>query len=201
MTSLPSAPQYSQIEILRAKIQYWLARADKETNPKKRFEFLVTVQNLSRRLRLRDHGFAKWWSAISFASVCAAAVIACAIYMQSSKQTTTFQFPQNYLRIIKNLDPCEPDGTCGHRRMVQAVVNGVPNPETVMQFCEKPRFEQGYTLSWIRLTDDGSCWHIDGWSPVTDANGTDTLAGNCKGDYSQAKDVGHVACEGGRARF
>ena len=201
MNSLPCPPKYSQIEILRAKIQYWLARADKETNPKKRFEFLVTVQNPSRRLRLKDHGFTKWWSAVSFASLCAVPLVACAIYMQSSKKSTFYQYPDNYLRIVQNLDPCEADGTCGYRRLVQVVVKGVPNPETVMQFCQKPRFEQGHTLNWIKVIDNGSCWEVDGWSPLTDSTGRDSLAGNCNPDFSQAKDAGHVACEGGKARF
>lgn len=186
---------------LRSRILHWLARADNESHPKKRFEYLEKARDYSRELRKKDKGFTHWWSALSFAALCLALILALVIYEQAKSETFFFVYPTNYLRVVQNLDACEADGTCGYRRLMQSVVNGVPNPETVMQFCDKPRFEQGHTLNWIRLIDTGSCWQIDGFSPLTDASGRASLAGNCNPDFSQAKKAGHVACEGGKARF
>jgi len=148
--------------------------------------------------RRKSAGYA-WEGVLAFVCIL---VISSAIWLASRTRQTYFwgPYPDHYLRVVQNLDPCESDGTCGYRRLMQAVVDGVPNPETPMTFCEKPRFEQGHTLLWIRLTNIGSCWAIDGWAPVTE-NGIAKLSGNCKPDYTLAPQAGHVACDGGKAKF
>jgi hypothetical protein len=188
------------LDLLKSRISYWLNRADREVHPKRSFESLEKARDLSKRLR-DFKGFTKWWSAVSFAAVCMALIIGAAILAQSKRKTFIYVYPTNYLRVISNVEPCDSDGTCGYRRVVQAVVNGVPYPETEMQFCEKPRFEQGHTLAWIQYTNTGECNSVDGFDVVRGADLLPTLPANCNPDYSQAKKAGHIACEGGRARF
>ena len=186
---------------LRSRILHWLNRADREVDPKRRFESLEKARDLSKRLR-DFRGFTKWWSAVAFASVCAGLVIGAAIYAQSSRKTFFYQYPNNYLRVVRNLDPCQSDGSCGYRFVVQAVTHGVAGPETEMHFCRdyQPRFEAGHTLLWIRYTDLGSCQTVGpedhGYDILRDSNGNPVLPPGCHGPVE-----GHVACEGGKANF
>jgi len=147
--------------------------------------------------RIRNAGFSPWPPVIFATGL----TVVIALWLASrSRQTYFYSYPGNYLRTVQNLDPCEADGTCGYRRLMQSVEYGVPNPETDMTFCEKPRFEQGHVFLWMRLTDIGPCWSVDGFA-VLKENGFAKLPPNCKPDYSLAPVAGHIACEGGKARF
>ena len=148
----------------------------------------------------RQAGFSPWFS-LGLAVLCASLLIVA--LSRTSRKTYTFKHPANYIRVVQNLDPCLPDGSCGYRFVVQSVVNGVAQPETSVRFCSslRPRFEAGHVLSWIRYTNLGSCLSIDGYDVVRDASGLPVPARNCKPDYSSAPVAGHLACVGGRAKF
>jgi len=150
--------------------------------------------------RLRKNAGSAWWYVLVVAAVMLI-VIACWI-ARTMRNSFFYLYPHSYLRVVQNLDPCQPDGSCGYRFVMQAVVNGQAQEETEMHFCRglQPRFEQGHTLRWIRYTNLGSCNAIDGYDVVRE-NGLPTLPANCKPDYSQANEAGHIRCEGGKARF
>jgi len=147
--------------------------------------------------RKKIAGFA-WEGVLVF--VCILMIVSIYWIAGRTRKTYFYSYPDHILRTVQNLDPCEADGTCGYRRLMQSVEYGVPNPETDMTFCDKPRFEQGHVFLWMRLTDIGPCWSVDGFA-VLKENGFAKLPPNCKPDYSQAKEAGHIVCEGGRAKF
>lgn len=172
--------------------------------PKKPVEFdllnFPDPQKIAEARRVRRQKGSTWEWPVAFA-LCCVVIFAVAI-SRPARHTYFYQYPNNYLRVVKNLDSCQADGSCGYRFVVQSVTNGVAGPETEMHFCRslQPRFEQGHTLSWIRYTNIGGCSAIDGYDVVR-ANGVATLAPNCKADFTQAKDAGHITCEGGIAKF
>lgn len=150
-------------------------------------------------MRLRANAGEAWWAVIIFAGACGIIIL---LWLASrTHDTYLYRYPADYLRVVKNLDPCLPDGSCGYRFVMQEVSNGVANPETEMHFCRnlQPRFEAGHTLSWIRFTNTGSCDAIDGYDVVRGTDGIATIAPNCTFDKSIPN--WHVRCEGGRAQF
>lgn len=155
------------------------------------------IRKLTRVLR-QDDGRTPWIPIMFAFGVCG--ILAMSLY-HSWPRAHFYTYPDDYLRTIQNVDTCEPDGTCGYRRVMQEVANGVPQPETEMVFCEKPRFEAGHTLKWVRLVQRGSCTAIDGFDVVRGSNHLPTLPDGCVPDYSLAPMAGHIACEGGRAKF
>jgi len=184
---------------LRSRVRYWLSRADQEMDPKKRFEFLEHARDFARKVRI-EKGFTPW-AAVTFAVVVVALT---ALWLASRMRATYFySYPDNYLRIVRNVDTCLPDGSCGYRFVVQEVSKSGAGPETEMKFCRsmQPRFEAGHSLSWIRYTDLGNCQAINGYDVLRDSQRLPVLAPNCRPDYSVAKIAGHIVCDGGVARW
>lgn len=185
---------------LSSRIRHLLDRADNEAHPKKRFALLENARDLARRLR-RNEGESPWWS-IGFAAFVAAALVGLAVVCWP--KAYSYSYPDDYLRVVQNIDPCLSDGSCGYRFVMQAVVSGRAFPETEMHFCAKglqPRFEAGHTLAWIRYINLGSCQSIDGYDVVRDSARSPILAPNCQPDYRLAPLAGHISCEGGRAKY
>jgi len=192
MTSLPSAPKYSQVEILRAKIQYWLARADRETNQKKRFEFLVTVQNLSRRLRFKDQGFFDWASVVCAALICACIVV---LVWKYWPKTFIYESPDYSFRVLG-----QPNG---YTFTMQMVERGVAHAPTVLHFCSdyQPQFEPGVTLTRLAYDDRGSCVSVApenrGYSLLRDSATCPIVPPNCHhSSPSCDPQTDHILCNG-----
>ena len=192
MNSLPSPTKYSQIEILRAKIQYWLARADKETNPKKRFEFLVTVQNLSRRLRFKDQGFFDWASVVCAALICVCVGV---LIWKYRPKSFIYEWPEYSFRVLS-----QPDD---YTFTLQLVERGMVHPPAVMHFCRdfQPQFEPGVTLTRLAYDDHGSCVSVApenrGYSLLRDSAACPVVPTNCH--HSSPKcdpQTDHILCSG-----
>jgi hypothetical protein len=183
---------------LGAAIRHYLYKADRIPNEKEAFAQLEIVRELARRLR-QNAGFSPWVP-LSFAAAIAAAIVI--LLVTHTRHTYFYSYPDNYLRVVRNVDPCLPDGSCGYRFAMQAVTDGVAGEVTEMQFCKglQSRFEAGHTLRWIRYANLGSCQAIDGYDILRDSSGP-VLAPNCVKDYTTAPVAGHIACEGGVARF
>ena len=195
-------------DYIRAKMAADAARMA-ELPPKKPVtslpDFGTVVEIRKAKKRERSKGISIW-SALVFAVGAAAALVL--VLAPRTRNIYSYRYPDNYLRVLQNLDECKSDGSCGYRFVLQnvqrtasgQVVFGQP---TEMHFCKsmQPRFEAGHTLSWIRYADIGSCLAIEGYDTVKGADGLSTLPDNCKPDYSTAPEAGHIACEGGKARF
>jgi hypothetical protein len=187
-----SVRQPAQRIYLRSAILHYLSKADHQADEKESFAKLEIVRELTRRLR-KNAGFSVWvplWFAI------ACCVLLVLWVAARTRQTYFYSFPDNYLRIIQNLDPCIPDGSCGKRFVLQSVSNGVANPETEMHFSEPQHFEAGMTFSWIRYQNHGGTVVIDGWDVVRE-KGLPVLAPNCSFDWAH----NHIVCEGDKALF
>lgn len=173
--------------------------ADPEPDLKKKWPKYERLSSLVRKYK--EVGEILWPATVLASS----AVVLGALWVHAHWPKTYFySYPDNYLRIVQNVDPCLTDGSCGYRFVVQAVVDGAALPETEMHFCAKgipPRFEAGHTLAWIRYANLGSCQSIEGFDVVRDSARNPILPDNCKPDYTFAKTVGHINCEGGKAKF
>lgn len=160
---------------------------------------------LAWRLR-RNAGFA-WWVPVLFAT--AIALLFLLWLVVRTHDTSFYRFPEHHWRVVQNLSPCLPNGSCGELYMIQEVNNGVANPPTLVHFRGPQHFEAGMTFSWIRVTQIGSEFDVDGWDvvrqdiPPVFINGKwrqlPALASNCRFDWSTPE--GHVVCEGGKAQF
>jgi hypothetical protein len=184
---------------LRSRISHLLAQAEAEPDNLERWHLYQHIRELARGLR-KQNGFLTWGSA---AVVLVAVGFLLSAIVRNWPTEKFYSYPNDYLRVIQNLDPCLTDGSCGYRFVMQAVVNGKALPETEMHFCptgEQPRFENGHSLSWIRYANVGSCKSIDGFDVVREGKFA-SLAPNCKPDYTLAPTAGHILCEGGRAKF
>jgi hypothetical protein len=198
-TTVLKSVSASKLNLLnRAKRQLEKVEAAAEPDLKKAWP---EYEKLRRYIRqFKQAGFSPW-PVTAVAGCCAVGLIVLAA--RNTRNTHYYHHPQNYLRVIQNLDPCLPDGSCGYRFVLQNVKDGVAYDPTEMHFCKslQPRFEAGHSLAWIRYTNLGSCISIDGFDVVRDSARNPILAGNCKPDYASAKDAGHINCEGGKAKF
>ncbi len=188
---------FDRLTYLRAALRHLLFKADREPDKKKAFElYLSGARELSKKLR-SNRGFTKAWSSVAFAAACCALLYGAA---RNWSKSYFYSYPDNYLRIVQNVDPCFPDGSCGKRFIIQSISSGVANPETEMHFSEPQHFEAGMTFSWIRYQDHGGTAVVDGWDVVRQ-EGRPILAPNCHPDYSDAPVAGHIKCIGGKALF
>ena len=183
----------------RVKHQLDKIEGEPKPNAKRQWPEYETLRDLAARLRNKAAGFSLK-PVLAFAGSLAVVIV---LWLASTtRHVYSYQHPQSYLRVIQNLDPCLPDGSCGYRYLMQLVVDGQAQEPTQMHFCKglQPRFEQGHTLKYIVYANLGSCQAIERFDLVRE-NGVATLAANCKPDYSVAREFGHIACEGGKARF
>ena len=187
-------------ELLKQQVYGLLDRAENEPDNVERWTIYQRIREMCRDLRSPADGHSILWP-IVWATSCGILLIF--VIAHSTRRTFYFSYPDNYLRIIKNRDPCLPDGSCGYRFVVQNVVNGEPQPETSVRFCSslQPHFEAGHVLQWVRFTNLGSCLAIDGFDVVHGPDGHAVAAPNCTPDYSIATIAGHFNCEGGKAKF
>jgi hypothetical protein len=164
---------------LRSRILHWLNRADREGNPKKRFECLEKARDLSRQLRQKDQGFTKWWSAISFAAVILAGLLYAA-HVQSER-TYRYSAPDDVFQILYRADAYHYSFRHVHSE------NGIfKYAETIpATFCPnyEPQLSAGQTLTALSYMDLGKCWNIEpkgfGYSFETTDGVHPTLAPNC----------------------
>lgn len=180
---------------LKARINYWLEKLKVESDKRREQEIIETLRNLARRLR----NFEGWsmWRPIAAAAV--GCLLAISFISEKTEKIYYYTWPDNYLRVVENVDPCLPDGSCGYRFAVQNVRNGIPGDVTEMHFCKslQPRFEAGHTLMWIRYANLGSCSAIDGYDVLRDSKRLPVLAPNCDFDWPH----NHIACDAGKAKF
>lgn len=195
------SPQRITEKMLRDELDDLLQRSDEAFDPGRRWDLLQTARdrmNLLHQLRKLKAGWSSWATVgFSFGLTAITIVLLISIWPKSRFYT----YPDDYLRTIENVGTCLPDGTCGYRRVMQEVVNGVPQPEVEMNFCQMPRFEAGHVLKWARIVQRGSCTAIDGFDVVRGSDRKPQLAPNCNPDYSEAPIAGHINCPGGRAIF
>jgi|SRR5579864_1286621 len=182
----------------KARLSVLLGKYEAETEVERKEELAERIWSLVHRIRSGDFGFSAQGA---IAAVFAITILLVALLWHFRPATRLYSYPDDYLRVIQNVEPCEADGTCGHRRVMQEVVNGIPQLPVEMNFCQKPRFEAGHILQWIRTARRGSCTEIDGFDVVRGPDRLPVLAANCKPDYTLAPIAGHIACEGGSAKF
>lgn len=173
-----------------------VARAEAEPDKAEAWKLWQRVREFDFSFRFPPKGHSIW-PPLVFAS--AAMVVFALAVAQHTRHVYFYSYPENYLRVVQNLDPCLPDGSCGYRFVMQAVTDGVAGQETEMHFCKgmQPRFEAGHSLSWIRYANLGSCQEIDGYDVVRNAGRLPVLPPNCNFDWPN----NHIACKGGRANF
>lgn len=196
MTELTKKPPQGAADpnYLKFAIKHYLTKAEQEPAEKERNRILLEhVRPLNRRFR-GIAGRSIWWP-ISFG--CAFAVFLVALIASKTSKTYLYQYPFDYLRVVENLDPCQPDGSCGKRFIVQSVTDDVPNPETELHFREAQHFEAGMTFQWIKYRLINGQAVTDGWDVVRGKDRLPVLAPNCSFDWAN----NHVVCEGGKARF
>jgi len=148
-------------------------------------------------LRGPSNGHSIFWP-LSWAIV--SCIMLVLVITRSTRNVYSYSYPDNYLRVIQNLDPCQADGSCGYRFIVQGVFGGATGQETEMHFCPRgmqPRFEAGHILAWIRYANLGSCQAIDGYDVLRDESRIPIIAPNCQFDWPN----NHIVCEGGKAKF
>lgn len=185
-------------DYVRAKMAAEAAR-NAGLPPKKPVEFATIPfpAGAERRKRVRrgEQGFSSW---LPIAFTVFVIVLAMLWIAGRRKHTYFYQYPGNYLRVVQNLDPCEADGNCGKRFVMQSVVDGKPNPETEMRFSEPQHFEAGHTFAWFRYLDKGSVQIQDGFDVLKDpVTRMPILPANCIPNWA----TNHIECEGGKARF
>lgn len=186
---------------VRTEIEDLLERSDEAFDPGRRWDLLQMARdrmNLLHELRKIKAGWSSWVT-VRFSLTLTAIAIVCLAWTWPKGRV--YSYPDDYLRAIENVGACLPDGTCGYRRVMQEVVNGVPQPEVEMNFCQMPRFEAGHILQWARIVQRGSCSEIDGFDVVRGSDRKPRLAPNCNPDYSEAPIAGHIKCPEGRAKF
>lgn len=149
------------------------------------------------RLRNKSAGFAWWVPVLVALALCLLFILWLASQVGRSE---SYLYPYHYWRVVQNLSPCQPDGSCGDKYLIQEVNDGVANPPTEVHFRGAQHFENGHTFSWLKGRWIGTEFAIEGWDVVHGPDGRATLAPNCYADYSQAV-AGHIVCEGGKARF
>ncbi len=194
---------------LRSRINYYLRVIERQSDDKRQQEMGYKLLDYSREYRERRKmaGFYGWPSVV-FAGLCVI-VLAFAI-VSRSKQIYSYHDANHYLRVLQNVEPCLPDGTCGYSWVMQAVHDGVADDPVEMHFCRdfQPRWEAGHTLTPITITNHGSCWSVDSFDVLREDQSTfvngqwqrlPVLAPNCGFDWSTPN--GHISCEGGRANF
>lgn len=193
-------PERAPNRLLEQQVSDLLDRAENEPDNVERWKLFQRLRDLAFSLRFPERGRSIWPPLIAVSGLVAIIVV---LYAHNTRNTHYYHHPQDYLRVIENLDPCLPDGSCGYRFVLQNVKDGRAFDPTEMHFCSslQPRFEAGHVLQWIRYTDLGSCLAIDGWDVVHGSDGKAITAPNCKPDYTLAPVAGHIGCEGGKAKF
>jgi hypothetical protein len=182
--------------LLKQQVSNLLDRADAEPDKAERWKLYQRIREFAYELRTPIKGHSIWWP-LGFASL--ASVLIIFAIASHTRHIYFYSYPDNYLRVIQNVDPCQADGSCGYRFVVEAVSDGVAGPQTEMHFCQslQPRFEAGHVLRWIRYANLGSCQAIDGYDVLRDETRIPILAPNCQFDWPN----NHVICKDGRAKF
>lgn len=130
---------------LKFAIKHYLTKAEQEPAEKERNRILLEhVRPLNRRFR-GIAGRSIWWP-ISFG--CAFAVFLVALLCTHWPKAYVYQAPDNYWRILHQIDD--------HSFVMQRVYRGTPQIPVVLHFKGyKPNFEIGMTLSWFAYDDLG----------------------------------------------
>jgi hypothetical protein len=131
----------------------WLGTADQEKDKKLQWEILEWVRDLSKQLR-ESGGNVVLATTCVVVVLCLFALIA---YSQRPNIQTYCSRPECVLphisfRVLGSFD----DFTWN----LQRVVDGVPQIPEVRRFDAKPVFEQGYTITWLRVDDRDTYWSI-----------------------------------------
>jgi hypothetical protein len=138
---------------LRTSIAMWLNHVDQEQDKKLQWEILEWLRNLSRELR-ESGGNGLLAASCGLMAFC-----------------VLFGFAYSLrpnIQLYCSLPECVPPHISFHvlgsfddfTWKLQRVVDGVPQIPEVRRFDAKPIFEQGYTLTWLRVDDRDTYWSI-----------------------------------------
>jgi hypothetical protein len=182
----PKKPAQSHNFYLRARIWYVLCNIDRIIPRKLRYEVQDRLWSLWRELR-DSRGSSSWVlvvaAAFTFGFICLAHPWAkTRVYCALPGCT-----PQTSFRVLKQYSERD--------FLLQRVVDGIPEPPEVRRFDEKPMFEIGFTLAYLKFEDRGDRWsikHIDPYfRALRDDKGWPVLPPNCTNAWKKP-----VVCDG-----
>ena len=174
---------------LRVLIREFLARSDREADPRKQMAFLHEAADLARRLR-ENKGYSRWAELVFAVFVIVAIVLLLAPRWPKSQ---SFGQPDDVFRVI--------DRQSDFNLTLQRVHKGEALEPSVMFFCsdtEGAPFEPGHTVTALAYDyyPKKFCYSIERFSLMRDAHKCPIVPSNCRHIDCSRPEIDHVVCEG-----
>lgn len=163
---------------LRAALQHQLAKIrDKQYLAQlpleQRQKEAERLRDLAKRVKYFHQDGRVWWWLVVLCVLAYCSIFLALVLRPVTGSTYIYAAPTDKWRVIAEPPASERQAAYagGWEFMMQRVHNGVPLPAQFMRFCldYRPRFQIGYTLTYLAFDDHGSCVSIkakDRWYQI-----------------------------------